>query len=133
MKTEWKTLAPLVIFFLITTPAYGIVTNWSEPIGVVALVLTAGTVGMMTLYFYIQTKTAGLRPEDRPDGEIPEGAGEVGFFPAKSIWPLWLAVTLSVIALGPVFGWWLTIMGLGMGIWSLSGWVYEFYKGDYAH
>ena len=133
MRTEWKTFLPLVVFFLVTTPAYGILTSWREPIGVVALVLTAATVGMMTLYFYIQSKTIGPRPEDRADGEAADGVGELGFYPAKSIRPLWVALTLAVIALGPVFGFWLTIMGLGMGIWSLSGWVYEFYKGDYSH
>ena len=120
MRTEWKTFLPLVVFFLVTTPAYGILTSWREPIGVFALVLTAATVGMMTLYFYIQSKTIGPRPEDRADGEVADGVGELGFY-------------LAVIALGPVFGFWLTIMGLGMGIWSLSGWVYEFYKGDYSH
>jgi len=133
VRTEWKTVLPLVIFFVLTVPGYGILTSWNEPIGVVALLLTAGTLGMMTLYFWIQSRTIGPRPEDRPDAEVADGAGEMGFFPAKSIWPLWLGLTLSIIALGPVFGWWLTILGLGMGIWSLSGWVYEFYKGDYSH
>jgi hypothetical protein len=98
MRTEWKTFLPLVVFFLVTTPAYGILTSWREPIGVVALVLTAATVGMMTLYFYIQSKTIGPRPEDRADGEVADGVGELGY-PAKSIWPLWVALTLAVIAL----------------------------------
>lgn len=133
MRTEWKTIAPLVIFFLATVPGYGILTGWHEPIGVVALLLTGAMLAMITLYFWIQSRTIGTRPEDEPEAEVADGAGEMGFYPAKSIWPLWVAATLALIALGPVFGWWLTIMGLGMGIWSLSGWVYEFYKGDYAH
>ena len=57
----------------------------------------------------------------------------LGFFPASSIWPLWAALTMVLIVLGPVFGWWISLLGLGMGIWSLTGWVYEYYRGDYKH
>ena len=35
------------------------------------------------------------RPEDRKDGEIADGAGELGFFPPYSWWPLWCALTLA--------------------------------------
>jgi len=65
--------------------------------------------------------------------EIAEGAGELGCFPASSIWPLWTAATMVLIVLGPVFGWWISLIGLGVGIWSLTGWVYEYYRGDYKH
>ena len=40
---------------------------------------------------------------------------------------------MVLIVLGPVFGWWISLLGLGMGIWSLTGWVYEYYRGDYRH
>jgi uncharacterized membrane protein len=35
--------------------------------------------------------------------------------------------------LGPVFGWWLMFLGLSFGGVALTGWVYEFYRGDHAH
>ena len=35
--------------------------------------------------------------------------------------------------MGPIFGWWLSILAFGMGIWAVSGWVFEYYRGDYAH
>ena len=35
------------------------------------------------------------RPEDRMDGEIADGAGELGFFPPYSWWPLWCAAALG--------------------------------------
>jgi len=73
------------------------------------------------------------RPEDRKEAEIVEGAGELGFFPPYSWWPLWCAGTLAVIVLGIVFGWWLFIVGTGLGIVTLSGWVFEYYRGDHAH
>ena len=132
MKTEWKIFAPVAVFFVVVAVIYGYFTKLSEPIGNVALVLAAATCGMIAVYLGITSRKID-RPEDRPDAEIAEGAGEVGFFPASSIWPLWTALTMVLIVLGPVFGWWISLLGLGMGIWSLTGWVYEYYRGDYRH
>ena len=59
---------------------------------------------------------------------------ELGFFAPKSIWPFWAAVVVAVIFLGPALQQaWITLLGLGMGIWATSGWVLEFYRGDYKH
>ena len=88
---------------------------------------------IIAAYLFITSRNMEPRPEDRKDGEIVEGAGELGFFPPSSIWPFWTALTVSVAALGPVFGWWLTILGLGAGIWALTGWMFEFYRGEYQH
>ena len=132
MKTEWKIFAPIAAFFVLVAVLYGYFTKLSEPIGIVALLLASVTCGMIAVYLAITSRKID-RPEDRADGEIAEGAGELGFFPASSIWPFWTALTLAVIVLGPVFGWWISLLGLGMGIWSLTGWVYEYYRGDYKH
>jgi len=132
VKTEWKIFAPIAVFFVVVAVIYGYFTKLSEPIGIVALVLAAATCGMIAVYLAITSRKID-RPEDRPDAEIAEGAGELGFFPASSIWPLWTALTMVLIVLGPVFGWWISLLGLGMGIWSLTGWVYEYYRGDYRH
>jgi hypothetical protein len=37
------------------------------------------------------------------------------------------------VALGPVFGWWLMLVGFALGAVTLTGWIYEFYRGDHAH
>jgi hypothetical protein len=124
--------APLTLFFLIVGSAYGYFTRLSEPIGLTALLLAGVLLVMITVYLAIISRKID-RPEDKPDAEIAEGAGELGFFPASSIWPLWTALTMVLIVLGPVFGWWISLLGLGMGIWSLTGWVYEYYRGDYKH
>ncbi len=132
MKTEWKVFAPIAAFFVLLAPIYAWFTKLSEPIGVVGLLLASGTCGLIAFYLARVSRHTD-RAEDRPDGEIAEGAGDQGFFPASSIWPLWAALTMVVIVLGPVFGWWITLIGLGMGAWSLTGWVYEYYRGDYRH
>ncbi len=132
MRTEWKIFAPIAVFFLVVGVIYGFFTKMSEPIGVVALLLAGATCSIIAVYLAITSRKID-RPEDRADGEIAEGAGELGFFPASSIWPLWTAATMVLIVLGPVFGWWISLIGLGVGIWSLTGWVYEYYRGDYKH
>lgn len=35
--------------------------------------------------------------------------------------------------LGPVFGWWVTILGAAFGAWAIIGWTFEYYRGDYSH
>ena len=50
---------------------------------------------MMTLYLGFHAAQMDPRPEDRKDGEIADGAGELGFFPPYSWWPLWCALTLA--------------------------------------
>ena len=73
------------------------------------------------------------RPEDRKDAEIADGAGELGFYPPYSWWPFYCALCFSTIVLGVVFGWWLFIIGLALGAVALSGWLFEYYRGEHAH
>lgn len=131
MHAEKMIFLSLAIYFVIVTAAYAYVAK--EPVGTVALGLSAVLFFIVTGYLTVAGKQSGPRLEDDLDAEIAQGAGELGFFAPKSIWPLWVALTIVVVCLGPVFGWWLTIAGIGMGIWSVSGWVFEFYVGDYAH
>lgn len=136
MKTEWKTFFPIFIFFVVITPAYfflGRNNGHVEWAGVLALALTTLMVGMITGYLAITSKMIDLRPEDRKEAEIIDGAGDVGFFPPSSIWPFWCALMVGLIFLGPVFGWWLTIIGAALGAWALAGWCYQYYRGEYQH
>jgi hypothetical protein len=137
MKSEAWIFGICTIFLVLVTPAYWFVTDASDRggdwTGTSALTMTTLLTGMVTLYLGFHAKKMDPRPEDRSDGEIADGAGELGFFPPYSWWPLWCALTLSVVVLGIVFGWWLFIIGSGIGIITLSGWVFEYYRGDHAH
>ncbi|MEO7350325.1 MAG: cytochrome c oxidase subunit 4, partial [Marmoricola sp.] len=73
------------------------------------------------------------RPEDRKEGEIAEGAGELGFFPPYSWWPLWCAMCLATMVLGVAIGWWLVVIGGVLGALALSGLIFEYYRGEHAH
>lgn len=131
MRVEAWIFGILTIFFLIVTPAYYLIT--SDITGSVALTLTFFLVAMVTGYLVLIARKYNLRPEDRRDGEITEGAGEVGFFPPRSIWPFMCAGTMVLVALAPVFGWWLLVVGVAVSFGTLTGWIFEYYRGDHAH
>ncbi|GAA1512095.1 cytochrome c oxidase subunit 4 [Kribbella lupini] len=131
MKVEAWVFGILTLFVLIVAPIYWVMSE--DPTGTTALVMTFFLALLVTFYLSITARRMDARPEDRKEAEIADGAGELGFFPPYSWWPLWCAATLSVIVLGLVFGWWLFIIGTGLGIVALSGFIFEYYRGDHAH
>ena len=138
MKAEAWIFAICTIFLILVTPAYWFVTDASERggdwTGTSALTMTTLLTLMVTLYLGVHAKKMEPRPEDRSDGEIADGAGELGFFPPYSWWPLWCALTLGLIVYGLAFGaWWLVIIGGMLGALALSGLIFEFYRGEHAH
>ncbi|MCW3156836.1 cytochrome c oxidase subunit 4 [Micropruina sonneratiae] len=131
MKVEGWMFTAIAIFLAIVSPIYWFMSH--EIIGTVALVMSFLLFGMVGVYLFVLARKMDERVEDRKDAEIVEGAGAMGFFPPKSIWPFWVAITVQLLTLGPVFGWWISILAVCLGIWALSGWVFEFYRGDYQH
>lgn len=131
MKIEARIFGLIALFLLVVGVIYYLVSK--EVIGSVALILGGAFASMLAVFLTIQSRKMDPRPEDRKDAEIIEGTGEIGFFPPKSLWPFWSAVVVTIIALGPVFGWWLSLMGAAVGIWAVTGWCYEYYRGDYQH
>ena len=121
----------LMLFFFVVTAVYWFMSQ--EVVGSVALLLAGLLCAILCVYLWLIGGSVGKRPEDDHDAEIADAAGELGFFPPKSIWPLWVALCVTLIFMGVVFGWWLSLLGFGVGIWAVSGWVFEFYRGDYAH
>jgi hypothetical protein len=138
MKAEAWIFASCTVFFVLVTPAYWFVTDGGDTgadwTGTSALTMTTLLAAMMTLYLGFHAKKMDPRPEDRKDGEIADGAGELGFFPPYSWWPLWCGLTLAVMVFGVAAGaWWLFIIGTGLGALALSGLVFEYYRGEHAH
>ena len=101
--------------------------------GTSALTMTFLLTTLITFYLGFHARRMEPRPEDRKDGEIADGAGELGFFPPYSWWPMWCAMCLAAIALGVAIGWWLFIIGLVLGSVALSGLIFEYYRGAHAH
>jgi hypothetical protein len=131
VKVEAWIFTILAIFTAIVTPVYWQMSK--DPTGTAALILTFFLVLMIGLYLGLISRRINARPEDQKLGEIAEGAGELGFFPPASIWPLFCAGTLVLVALAPVFGWWLLVLAVITAVVTVSGWIFQFYRGDYAH
>ena len=132
MKSEAWIFAIVTIFFALVSPAYWFITgDWT---GTSALTMTTLLAVMVTFYLGFHAKRMDPRPEDRKDGEIADGAGELGFFPPYSWWPLWCGLTLGVCVFGIAAGaWWLFIIGMALGALAVSGWIFEYYRGVHAH
>jgi hypothetical protein len=132
MKAEAWVFGMTTAFFLLVAPAYWFITgDWT---GTSALTMTMLLAGMVTMYLGFHAAKMDPRPEDRKDGEIADGAGELGFFPPYSWWPFWAAATLAVMVFGIAAGaWWLFIIGGALGVLALSGWIFEYYRGEHAH
>jgi hypothetical protein len=137
VKVEAWVFGSLTIFFAIVTPTYWLITadanGVPEVTGTVALIMSTLLALMIWVYLLLVARRMEPRPEDRKTGEIAEGAGELGFFPPQSKWPLFLSLTFVLVVLAPVYGWWLMIIGFGVGIITLTGLLYEYYRGDHAH
>jgi len=140
MKAEAWTFGVCTVFFALVTPGYWFATasdghgdsgDWT---GTSALTMTTLLALMITLYLGVHAKKMDARPEDRKDGEIADGAGELGFFPPYSWWPLWCGLTLAVIVIGvALLAWWMVIIGCVLGALALTGLVFEYYRGVHAH
>jgi hypothetical protein len=138
MKSETWIFVACTVFFVLVTPTYAFVTDASEHgldwTGTSALTMSALLTAMVSVYLGFHAKRMDPRPEDRKDGEIADGAGELGFFPPFSWWPLWCALTLSIIVFAAAMAaYWLMIIGGVLGAVALAGLVFEYYRGEHAH
>ncbi len=132
MKAEAWIFGICTAFFVIVAPAYWFITY--DPTGTSALVMTVLLSTLVTFYLGFHASKMEPRPEDRKDAEIADGAGELGFFPPYSWWPLWCGLTLGVMVFAVAMAaWWLFVIGVGIGVLALCGWIYEYYVGEHAH
>jgi hypothetical protein len=105
-----------------------------EYTGTVALTLSAVAAALIAFYVgRTHRAQGGELPEDRNDANIDDGEAEQGFFSPWSWWPLMLAASLATVFLGLAVGFWIAFVGAGFLLISLVGWVYEYYRGLFAH
>ncbi len=134
MRTEYKIFAGVAAFLFGCAIVYASYTYGEvgrvEWVGTVALVLSGLLCSMCGGFFWFVARRIDLRPEDRPDGEIAEGAGEIGFFSPGSYWPFGIALSAAIAGLGLVYWqWWLLALGLVMVVFSACGLLFEYYSG----
>ena len=118
---------------LATDPSGGEGATRIEWVGTVALALSA--VLSLLIAFYLRRVSVGapILPEDRNDAEIDDGEAEQGFFSPHSWWPVTLAAGLTLVFVGLAVGIWLSIFGAPIAVIAIVGWIYQYYRGFFAH
>jgi Cytochrome c oxidase subunit IV len=112
------------------------IVYWSfshDPTGTTALALAVCLAFLTGFYVLFTGRRLPPRPEDNPEGEIYEGTGELGFFSPHSWWPLFVGLSAALATIGVAIGWWLFLIGALAIILSMIGFVFEYYRGLYAH
>lgn len=101
--------------------------------GTVALTLSAVASALIAFYLgRTHRAQGGELPEDRIDADIDDGDAEQGFYSPWSWWPVILAGSLAVLFLGLAIGPWLSLYAVPLVLIALTGWVYEYYRGNFA-
>jgi cytochrome c oxidase subunit IV len=131
MRFEGSMFIGCAVFFGASDIVYWYFSK--DPTGTTALALAVGLAFLTGFYLLFTGRRLPPRPEDRPDGEIAEGTGELGFFSPHSWWPLFVSLAAATAALGVAIGWWLFLIGL-LGVFlTVIGFVFEYYRGTFAH
>jgi hypothetical protein len=131
MKVEGWLFVGCAAFFALMDVIYWRYSK--DPTGTTALALSVGLAFLTGFYLLFTGRRLPPRPEDRPEAEIAEGTGELGFFSPHSWWPLITGMSAAVAALGAAVGWWLFLIGMLFVLLSAIGFVFEYYRGQYAH
>ena len=131
MKFEGSLFVGCAIFFGVVDIIYWYYSK--DPTGTTALALSVALAFLTGFYLLFTGRRLPERPEDNPDGEIEQGTGEVGFFSPHSWWPLYVGLAAALAALGVAIGWWLFLIGLLAIFLTTIGFVFEYYRGNYAH
>jgi hypothetical protein len=104
-----------------------------DPTGTTALALAVALAFLTGFYVRFTGRRLPLRPEDNQRGDIEQGTGEVGFFSPHSWWPLFMGMSAALTAVGVAIGWWMFLIGMLAIVLSSIGFVFEYYRGHYAH
>ena len=139
MHIEARLFEFIAGFFIVVSVLYGVLTalfatGGEEWVGTTALALTGGLALIVATFFRFVARRIDTRPEDYEGAEISDGAGELGFFSPHSWWPILIALSGSVTAVGIAL-WlpWLIVAGVTFILASVAGLVFEYYVGVEKH
>ncbi|MEN9751709.1 MAG: hypothetical protein RLZZ600_756 [Actinomycetota bacterium] len=138
MKNSVVVLTIFAVFFFLASAVYLVwnllATGVWEPIGTIAIALSGVLAAFIGFFLNLVNRSQGgiLLPEDR-DADIDEGDPELGHFSPWSWWPFMIGVGLFLFFLGLAVGFWICFIGAPFVLIAITGWVYEYYRGYFAH
>ena len=131
MKVEGGLFIGCAVFFAGVDVVYWYYSH--DPTGTAALAFAVG-LGFLTGFYVLFTgRRLPKQLQDDPQAEIEQGTGELGFFSPHSWWPLFVGASAATAALGAAIGWWLFLIGMLCLLFTTIGFVFEYYRGEYAH
>ncbi len=130
MKIEGFLFAGGAAFYAVVATVYWFMTQ--EIVGSTALALTGALSFLIGFYLLFTSRRVGVRPEDDPTADIEDADPDYGFFSPHSWWPLAVGICVAVTVLGLVFAVWLLILGVGLLMAALVGFMFEYYRGPFA-
>jgi hypothetical protein len=126
MKVESRIFEIITAFFFLVGIVYAVLTQ--EPVGIAALFLTGGLGLILGTYFRFVSRRLEARPEDNPDAEVSDGAGDVGFFPPGSYWPFGVALATALMGLSLAFFYiWAMVISAVILLIMVGGMVFEYH------
>ncbi len=99
------------------------------------LTLTCSAVMGAFVSFYLgraHRAQGGEAPADILTADIDDADPEIGEFSPWSWWPLVLAASAAILVIGLAVNLFLFPIGLLVFIVAIVGWVYEYYRGNFA-
>jgi hypothetical protein len=96
MKVEGAVFSFVGVFAAISCFVYWWFSR--DPTGTAALALSAGLGFLIGGYLLFTGRRIGMRPQDLPDADVADGAGELGHFTPGSYYPFFLGASACLTA-----------------------------------
>ncbi len=126
MKVESRIFGIITAFFFLAAIVYAVLSH--EPVGIAALFLTGGLSLIIWTYFWFVSRRLEERPEDNPEAEVSDGAGDVGFFSPGSYWPIGVAACAALCGIAlALWQVWLLVIGGVLLLIAIGGLVFEYH------
>lgn len=139
-------MKPTIVIFWVITAYFLVVatvyTGWNYAVhgyiewaGSLVVLLSGGLTAFIAAYLTLaKRKQNGELVEDLPDADIDDGDPEIGEFSPWSWWPMILAFAAGLFVTGLSIGhnFWLVFLALPLIPVAVVGWIYEYYRGNFA-
>ena len=139
MKSNIVILTIVTVYFVLLGAVYTIwnliAHGYLEWSGTLSIFGAGALSAFIAVYLWLtQKKQGGVLIEDLPHSDIDDGDPEIGEFSPWSWWPLALALAISLVILGLCIGFnfWLSFLTAPLVLITVIGWVYEYYRGNFA-
>ncbi len=130
VKVEGFVFSFFAVFLTMASVVYWFTSK--DPTGTTALAISAGLGVLIGGYLLFVARRMEPRPQDVPDAEVADAAGELGHFSPGSYWPFAIAVATMLLLLGVIFGLWLSIIAVALLLGSVIGLLFEGYVGRFS-